>query len=190
MRSHSQIVPIDHLEVKAYTVPTDSPESDGTLEWGHTTPVLVLAGGGGKQSIGYTYAGSATATLIHEILSPILKGLDAMSPTAAYMAMWRHLRNLGRPGICSMAISAVDCALWDLKARLLNLQQRAEIMKRIGTVKQTISGLANLFGDGVLNEELIPTRRTSRSGSAPAAGCRTTTATATSPHILLTMPIT
>src|SRR5579863_7958508 len=35
------------------------------------------------------------------------------------------------------------------------LQQRSEIMKRIGTVKQTISGLANLFGDGVLNEELM-----------------------------------
>src|SRR6202049_1012934 len=35
------------------------------------------------------------------------------------------------------------------------LQQRAEVMKRIGTVKQTISGLANLFGDGVLNEELL-----------------------------------
>jgi hypothetical protein len=35
------------------------------------------------------------------------------------------------------------------------LQQRAEVMKRIGTVKQTITGLANLFGDGVLNEELL-----------------------------------
>ena len=35
------------------------------------------------------------------------------------------------------------------------LLQRSEIMKRIGTVKQTISGLANLFGDGVLNEELM-----------------------------------
>jgi hypothetical protein len=35
------------------------------------------------------------------------------------------------------------------------LQQRSEIMKRIGTVKQTISGLANLFGDAVLNEELM-----------------------------------
>jgi len=34
------------------------------------------------------------------------------------------------------------------------MQQRADIMKRIGTVKQTIAGLANLFGDGVLNEEL------------------------------------
>ena len=35
------------------------------------------------------------------------------------------------------------------------MQQRAEVMKRIGTVKQTIAGLANLFGDGVLNEELL-----------------------------------
>jgi len=35
------------------------------------------------------------------------------------------------------------------------LLQRSEIMKRIGTVKQTISGLANLFGDGVLSEELM-----------------------------------
>ena len=35
------------------------------------------------------------------------------------------------------------------------LRQRAELMKRIGTVKQTISGLANLFGEGILGEELL-----------------------------------
>ncbi len=35
------------------------------------------------------------------------------------------------------------------------LQQRAEVMRRIGTVKQTIVGLANLFGDSVLSEELL-----------------------------------
>jgi hypothetical protein len=35
------------------------------------------------------------------------------------------------------------------------IRQRAEIMKRIGTVKQTIAGLANLFGDGVLSDELL-----------------------------------
>ena len=34
------------------------------------------------------------------------------------------------------------------------MRQRAEIMKRIGTVKQTIVGLANLFGDNVLSEDL------------------------------------
>ena len=35
------------------------------------------------------------------------------------------------------------------------MRQRAEIMKRIGTLKQTISGLANLFGDGILGEDLL-----------------------------------
>jgi len=35
------------------------------------------------------------------------------------------------------------------------MRQRADVMKRIGTVKQTIVGLANLFGDEVLSEELL-----------------------------------
>jgi hypothetical protein len=35
------------------------------------------------------------------------------------------------------------------------LQQRADVMRRIGTIKQTITGLANLFGDGVLGDELL-----------------------------------
>ncbi len=47
------------------------------------------------------------------------------------------------------------------------LQQRSEIMKRIGTVKQTISGLANLFGDGVLNEELMELVDRKSSGRQP-----------------------
>ncbi len=117
----SQIVPVDRVDVKSYTVPTDLPESDGTLEWDRTTLVVVRISGGGNQGIGYTYADTAMASLIHNTLIPALSGKDAMSPGAAYMAMWQKIRNLGRPGICSMAISAVDCALWDLKARLLNL---------------------------------------------------------------------
>jgi hypothetical protein len=47
------------------------------------------------------------------------------------------------------------------------LQQRAEIMKRIGTVKQTISGLANLFGDGLLSEELMELVDRKTSGRQP-----------------------
>jgi len=35
------------------------------------------------------------------------------------------------------------------------MRQRADIMKRIGTLKQTISGLANLFGDDILGEDLL-----------------------------------
>jgi len=35
------------------------------------------------------------------------------------------------------------------------MRQRAEVMKRIGTVKQTIAGLANIFGDQVLGDDLL-----------------------------------
>jgi hypothetical protein len=35
------------------------------------------------------------------------------------------------------------------------LQRRAEVMKRIGTIKQTLAGLANLFGDSLLSDELL-----------------------------------
>jgi L-alanine-DL-glutamate epimerase-like enolase superfamily enzyme len=44
-----------------------------------------------------------------------------MSVTQAWDTMVRSIRNLGRPGIASMAIAAVDAALWDLKARLLDV---------------------------------------------------------------------
>jgi L-alanine-DL-glutamate epimerase-like enolase superfamily enzyme len=112
---------VERLAVSTYTVPTDLPESDGTLEWDRTTLVLVQATAANQFGLGYTYADSATATLIHHHLAKLLLGTDAMTPPSAYVSMWRSIRNLGRPGICSMAISAVDCALWDLKAKLLEL---------------------------------------------------------------------
>ena len=121
MHNHSTVIPIEALNVSSYVLATDSPESDGTLAWNKTTMVLVEARAGNKCGMGYTYADNATALLIRETLVEAVEKLDAMSPQAAYAAMWHRIRNLGRPGICSMAISAVDCALWDLKARLLNV---------------------------------------------------------------------
>jgi L-alanine-DL-glutamate epimerase-like enolase superfamily enzyme len=50
----------------------------------------------------------------------ILRGRDVMDVNAAYAAMISSVRNLGRPGIAAMAISAADIALWDLKARVLD----------------------------------------------------------------------
>ncbi len=121
MRDTSCRVSVERLSVAVYTVPTDLPESDGTLEWNKTTLVMVQAVAGGKTGIGYTYADEATAKLIHETLRKFVVGANAMSPHSVYQTSWEHVRNLGRPGICSMAISAVDCALWDLKARLLDV---------------------------------------------------------------------
>src|SRR5579883_3049137 len=114
-------VPIERLDVSAYKVPTDSPESDGTIKWDSTTLVLVEITAGGKKSVGYSYADTATARLIKDLLAPIVLQRDAMSIPGTWFDMVHAIRNLGRPGICSMAIAAVDNALWDLKARLLDL---------------------------------------------------------------------
>jgi len=114
-------VPIEKIDVAVYKIPTDAPESDGTYAWDSTTLVLVELSAGDKTGLGYTYADTATGTLIKDMLSHVVTGRDAMDVPGCWGAMVHQIRNLGRPGICSMAIAAVDVALWDLKARLLDL---------------------------------------------------------------------
>lgn len=113
--------PVEQLDVAAYTIPTDALEADGTLAWDATTIVVVHARGGGESGLGYTYADVSTAKLIASKLAGVVRGSDAMAPQSAWAAMVEQTRNLGRPGITSMAIAAVDLAIWDLKARLLGL---------------------------------------------------------------------
>jgi L-alanine-DL-glutamate epimerase-like enolase superfamily enzyme len=103
------------------TVPTDAPEADGTLSWDSTTIVLVQARADGQTGLGYSYTAGAAAALIEEMLSEAVVGTDVLSPPAAWEKMRRAVRNLGYPGVAASAISAVDIALWDLKARLLGV---------------------------------------------------------------------
>ncbi|HWK26484.1 MAG TPA: enolase C-terminal domain-like protein [Solirubrobacter sp.] len=112
---------IEQLAVAAYTVPTEVPEADGTFAWRATTLVVVHAAAGGERGLGYTYADVATARLAEDHLGGAVRGLDALAPQRAWWAMVRAVRNLGRSGVAAMAISAVDVALWDLKAKLLEL---------------------------------------------------------------------
>lgn len=111
---------IESLEVDVYVVPTDAPETDGTLSWDSTTLVLVRVHAGGASGLGYTYTDRSAATLIRETLAGAVCGRDAFDVPAAWRAMNAALRNVGRPGLGLMAIAAVDHALWDLKARLLD----------------------------------------------------------------------
>ncbi len=112
---------VEALDVKAYTLPTDQPESDGTLAWSATTMVAVLARCGAATGLGYSYTGVAAASVIESVLADAVVGRDVLAVPAMREAMVRAIRNLGRPGICSSAIAAVDCALWDLKARVLGI---------------------------------------------------------------------
>lgn len=140
MATQASPVPIVHVGVAAYTIPTDAPESDGTLEWTSTTLVLVRVNAGGASGIGYTYAGPATAVLVREKLAPLLHGRDALAINARWRDMMVAIRNLGRPGVSSMAIAAVDTALWDLKAKLLNVS----LATLLGEVREAIP----LYGSG------------------------------------------
>ena len=115
---------VESLSVHAFEVPTDGPdgkEQDGTMTWSSTTMVLVEAHGGGHTGLGYTYADASAAALISSKLASVVTGMDALAPAAAWRAMFSALRNAGQPGAGAMAVSAVDIALWDLKARLLGL---------------------------------------------------------------------
>ncbi|MFK0181751.1 enolase C-terminal domain-like protein [Streptomyces xanthochromogenes] len=112
---------VDAVEVAAYTLATNAPEADGTLEWDSTTLVVAHVRSGSTTGLGYTYGAPETAAYAHRHLAPVVTGRGAWDVPGANEAMTRAVRNDGRPGLVAGAISAVDIALWDLKARLLGI---------------------------------------------------------------------
>lgn len=131
---------IEDIQVSAYVVPADAPESDGTLEWTKTTIVVVEAHAKGERGLGYTYGDTAVAELARGLLANVIKGWDALDVGGAWEAMVHAIRNLGRPGISSMAIAAIDSALWDLKAKALGVP----LAKLLGMVREG----APVYGSG------------------------------------------
>ncbi len=147
-------IAIERLGVCTYTVPTDYPESDGTAAWQATTIVLVEAHGGGATGLGWTYGNPASAEVIRATLAEVVVGRDAMRVSAAWESMVRACRNLGRPGVASMAVAAVDTALWDLKARLLELPLATLLDAARETVPVYGSGGFCSYPDERLHEQL------------------------------------
>jgi len=149
-----EAIALGKAKASAYKVPTDAPESDGTLEWNSTTLVLVEIEAGGQHGIGYSYADKATQVLIRDVLADAIEGRDAMDIPGVWWAMAAAVRNMGRRGVASMAISAVDNALWDLKAKLLDVP----LVKLLGSVREAIpvygSGGFTSYSDAQLREQL------------------------------------
>ena len=112
---------IETVTTAVYRFPTAQPEADGTLAWNATTAVTVHVRAGGQTGLGWTYSTGAAAVLIREHLADAIARTSAFDVDAAWSAMHRECRNLGTKGLVMQAISAVDIALWDLKARLLNI---------------------------------------------------------------------
>jgi L-alanine-DL-glutamate epimerase-like enolase superfamily enzyme len=112
---------IQSAEACAFKVPTDLPESDGTLKWDSTTLILVTLGAGTVRGLGYSYSHECGIPLIRKKLFPIILGKSPFSISALWREMNAAVRNLGRDGIVSSAIAAVEIALWDLKSKLLDI---------------------------------------------------------------------
>jgi L-alanine-DL-glutamate epimerase-like enolase superfamily enzyme len=147
-------VRIEDLDVAVYTIPTDQPEADGTMRWNRTTMVTVRARAGGEAGFGWTYAAGAAADVVSDVLEDVVCGRDALDVPASWSAMQKKLRNVGRPGIASCALSAVDVALWDLAARLLDLP----LVRLLGRVRNDVpvygSGGFTSYDDDTLRQQL------------------------------------
>ncbi|GGQ40855.1 mandelate racemase [Streptomyces althioticus] len=145
---------VERLTVSVYRIPTDLPGGDATLTWDATTLVLVEVTAAGVTGLGYTYGSPATAAVVEQTLSDLVVGQDAFDVPAANDRMSRALRNAGRPGVAAGSVSAVDTALWDLKARLLDLP----LVRLLGAARDEVavygSGGLTTYDDAQLERQL------------------------------------
>ncbi len=147
-------VTVESLDARAYSIPTDAPEADGTAAWSATTLVVVQARAAGQVGTGWTYGAAGCAALVNELLGAAVTGRDALAVPGSWEAMVRAARNATRAGAVGYAISAVDVALWDLKARLLNVP----LARLFGTVHEAVpvygSGGFTTYPDERMDEQL------------------------------------
>jgi L-alanine-DL-glutamate epimerase-like enolase superfamily enzyme len=145
---------IRSLATSVFVVPTEVPESDGTFSWDRTVVVVVEVDGGGSTGIGWSYTTAAAAHVVDDVLAPAVIGVSVLDVDGAWGRMQRAVRNVGRPGIASAAISAVDIALWDLKSKILDLP----LVRLLGSVRAAVpvygSGGFTSYDDAELVEQL------------------------------------
>jgi L-alanine-DL-glutamate epimerase-like enolase superfamily enzyme len=147
-------VKVERLDVSVYTVPTEQPESDGTLTWDRTTVVVAQPTAGGHTGLGFTYGAAGCASVVRAVLEEHVVGADPMDVPGIWARMVGAVRNIGRPGIASHAIAAVDTGLWDLKAVLLG----QPLFRLLGAVRSQVpvygSGGFTSYGDRELADQL------------------------------------
>ena len=155
---------IKRVAAQAFRIPTDAPEADGTIRWDATTLVLVTVEAGGAGGMGYSYADAAAAEIVASKLADVLRDQNALAIPRLWSGMVRSVRNIGWRGICACAISAVDVALWDLKARLLNVP----LVELFGAERSEVP----IYGSGGFTSYRIERLRAQLAGWVEQDGCR------------------
>jgi L-alanine-DL-glutamate epimerase-like enolase superfamily enzyme len=154
MPAHAASAPIRGISAAAYRIPTDAPEADGTFAWNATTLVVASVTAAGRSGLGYTYADGCATGLIAGALAEAINGRDAFDIPGCWMAMQRAVRNLGRSGLAACAISAVDAALWDLKAKALDQPLAALLGRQRDAIDIYGSGGFTSYSDEQLRDQL------------------------------------
>ena len=138
---------IENLATKHYLLPLSHPMTDATHGvMTHFEVVLVeVTAESGLRGHGYTYTigngGAAIRALIERDLKPILLDADASRIEQNWERMWRRLHYVGRGGLVSFAMAAVDIALWDLNGK----QAGQPLWKLLGGY----SGQARAYAGGI-----------------------------------------
>jgi L-alanine-DL-glutamate epimerase-like enolase superfamily enzyme len=156
--------PISGAHAAAYRIPTDAPEADGTFAWDSTTLIVVHVQAGGQSGLGYTYNDASVAVLIRSLAKKALEGEDCFDIPARRLALKRAVRNFGRSGIAACAISALDAALWDLKAKHLGVA----LALLLGRCHDSVP----IYGSGGFTSYTDDTLRKQLSGWVERDGCR------------------
>jgi L-alanine-DL-glutamate epimerase-like enolase superfamily enzyme len=152
------------ITAKALRFPTDAPEADGTIAWDHTTMVLVEIEGGGQRGLGYSYGSPAAATIVDDVLAGVIRGRSPFEIAALWDAMVAAVRNMGWRGVCAHAISAVDVALWDLKAKLLDIP----LFEMLGAARRGVP----IYGSGGFTSYSIERLQDQLARWVETDGCR------------------
>lgn len=137
--------------VEAFKIPTNTPESDGTATWDSTTVIVVQLTAAGLTGLGYSYADAAAGTVAEFLIQKEVLSKDIHSIPEIHLAMDRAVRNMGRPGLVSCAIAAIDNCLWDLKARVLGVS----LLQLLGAARQQIPAYGSGGFTSYTDKELI-----------------------------------
>ena len=140
-------------EVSCYAIPTDAPEADGTFRWNKTTLVVVELRAADKTGFGYSYADTSTGLLARTLIAEVVQDRNAFDIPSLWFALVGAVRNLGREGIAAMAISAIDNAAWDLKAKLLDVPLVSFLGRIRGSVPIYGSGGFTSYSDAQLKAQ-------------------------------------
>lgn len=136
---------VEGVETAAYRLPLAQAWGDQTHRVSHIELIVVdIAASGGLTGTGFSYTvgvgGKAVQALLDWDLVPKLIG-EQVAPRAQWHRLWTELHDAGGGGISTLALAAVDIALWDLVART----HGQPLVQALGQIRPAIPA----YGSGV-----------------------------------------